>query len=171
MLCWLSSSLALDQVSPFDIFTLAHMIILPSGSIPWFMVAEMFLQDARPAAITVAVVVNWTANFAVGLSFPIILVTIGNQGDIHYITVVLYRMNCIHMLYWYLQPCAVSFGYLLSCLCQRLKERQLRTLFPNSNQLILNNNNLKEDISVYCIKMHMCILIKLCSLVSIFTSH
>ena len=171
MLCWLSSSLVLDQVSPSDIFTIAHMIILPSGSIPWFMVAEMFLQDARPAAITVAVVVNWTANFAVGLSFPIILVTIGNQGDIHYITVVLYRMNCIHMLYWYLQYCAVSFGSLLSCLCRRLKGRQLRTLFRNSNHLILNNNNLKEDISVYRIKMHMCILIKLCSLVSIFIFH
>ena len=45
------------------------------------MVAEMFLQDARPAAVTVAVIVNWTTNFAVGLSFPIILVTIGNWVD------------------------------------------------------------------------------------------
>lgn len=52
-----------------------HMIITPSGSIPWFMVAEMFLQDARPAAVTVAVIVNWTTNFAVGLCFPLILVT------------------------------------------------------------------------------------------------
>ena len=51
------------------------MIIVPSGSIPWFMVAEMFLQDARPAAVTVAVIVNWTTNFIVGLSFPLILVT------------------------------------------------------------------------------------------------
>ena len=117
----MSSSLVLNQVSPSDIFTIAHMIILPSGSIPWFMVAEMFLQDACPAAVTMAVIVNWTTNFAVGLSFPIILVTMGNQGDIHYITVILYRMNCIHMLSWYLQHCAVSFGYLLSCLCQRLK--------------------------------------------------
>ena len=119
MLCW-SSSLTLDQVSPLDILIVAHMIILPSGSIPRFMVAEIFLQDTCLSAVTMAVIVNWTTNFAVGLSFPIILVTMGNQGDIHYITVVLYRMNCIHMLYWYLQHCAVSFGYLLSCLCQRL---------------------------------------------------
>ena len=134
------------------------MIILPSGSIPWFMVAEMFLQDARPAAVTVAVIVNWTTNFAVGLSFPIILVTMGNQGDIHYITVVLYRMNCIHMLYWYLQHCAVYFGYLLSCLCQRLKGRQWRTLYnillaSLNHHILSNNNTLKEDINVYCIKM------------------
>ena len=58
----------------------SHMIIIPSGSIPWFMVAEMFLQDARPAAVTVAVIVNWTTNFVVGLSFPIILVTMVTIG-------------------------------------------------------------------------------------------
>lgn len=121
MLCWLFSSFALDQVAKF--LTMAHMIILPSDSIPWFMVAERFLQDACPAAVTMAVIVNWTTIFAVSLSFPIILVTTGNWSNIHYITVVLYRMNCIHMLYWYLQHCVVSFGYLLSCLCQKLKGR------------------------------------------------
>jgi len=44
------------------------------GSIPWFMVAELFLQDARPAAVTVAVIVNWSTNFVVGLTFQGILV-------------------------------------------------------------------------------------------------
>ncbi|XP_065896574.1 solute carrier family 2, facilitated glucose transporter member 1-like [Dysidea avara] len=43
------------------------------GSIPWFMVAELFLQDARPAAVTVAVIVNWSTNFVVGLTFQGIL--------------------------------------------------------------------------------------------------
>ena len=57
------------------ITTGSHDHYMPSGSIPWFMVAEMFLQDARPAAVTVAVIVNWTTNFIVGLSFPLILVT------------------------------------------------------------------------------------------------
>ena len=54
---------------------------MPLGSIPWFMVAEMFLQDARPAAVTMAVIVNWTTNFAVGLSFPLILVTMATYGN------------------------------------------------------------------------------------------
>ncbi|KPJ05347.1 Solute carrier family 2, facilitated glucose transporter member 3 [Papilio xuthus] len=39
------------------------------GSIPWFLVTELFNQSARPAASSVAVTVNWTANFIVGLSF------------------------------------------------------------------------------------------------------
>jgi len=38
------------------------------------MVAELFLQDARPAAVTVAVIVNWSTNFVVGLTFQGILV-------------------------------------------------------------------------------------------------
>lgn len=62
------------------------MIIILSGSIPWFMVAEMFLQDARPAAVTMAVIVNWTTNFAVGLSFPVILVTM--------VTIVTHHVLC-----------------------------------------------------------------------------
>ena len=52
---------------------MAHMIPF-TGSIPWFMVAELFLQDARPAAVTVAVIVNWSTNFVVGLTFQGILV-------------------------------------------------------------------------------------------------
>ncbi|XP_050682510.1 solute carrier family 2, facilitated glucose transporter member 1-like [Leptidea sinapis] len=39
------------------------------GSIPWFLVTELFNQSARPAASSVAVTVNWTANFIVSLSF------------------------------------------------------------------------------------------------------
>ncbi|XP_065164046.1 solute carrier family 2, facilitated glucose transporter member 1-like isoform X2 [Atheta coriaria] len=39
------------------------------GSIPWFMVSELFNQSARPAATSLAVAINWTANFFVGLGF------------------------------------------------------------------------------------------------------
>ncbi|GLV38604.1 Glucose transporter 1 [Carabus blaptoides fortunei] len=39
------------------------------GSIPWFLVSELFSQSARPAATSLAVAVNWTANFMVGLGF------------------------------------------------------------------------------------------------------
>ena len=48
---------------------------LPTGAIPWLMVAELFLQEARPVAVTIATIVNWLANFIVGLAFPYILVS------------------------------------------------------------------------------------------------
>lgn len=39
------------------------------GSIPWFLVSELFNQSARPAATSVAIAVNWTANFIVSIGF------------------------------------------------------------------------------------------------------
>ncbi|GFO21938.1 solute carrier family 2, facilitated glucose transporter member 1 [Plakobranchus ocellatus] len=42
------------------------------GSIPWFMVAEMFAQGPRTAAVSVSVVVNWLCNFVVGICYPIL---------------------------------------------------------------------------------------------------
>ncbi|XP_077871411.1 solute carrier family 2, facilitated glucose transporter member 3 isoform X1 [Ictidomys tridecemlineatus] len=40
------------------------------GPIPWFIVAELFEQGPRPAAMAVAGCSNWTSNFLVGLLFP-----------------------------------------------------------------------------------------------------
>ncbi|XP_021563100.1 solute carrier family 2, facilitated glucose transporter member 3-like isoform X2 [Carlito syrichta] len=40
------------------------------GPIPWFMVAELFSQGPRPAAVAVAGYSNWTCNLLVGLFFP-----------------------------------------------------------------------------------------------------
>jgi len=39
------------------------------GSIPWFITAEIFNQSARPAAVSVAGLVNWTGNFVVGIGY------------------------------------------------------------------------------------------------------
>lgn len=51
-----------------------------SGAIPWLMVSEMFLQESRAVAVTIATIVNWLANFVVGLAFPYILVC-----ELHYL--------------------------------------------------------------------------------------
>lgn len=43
------------------------------GSIPWMITAELFSQGPRPAAISIAAMVNWFTNFVVGLAFPIMI--------------------------------------------------------------------------------------------------
>ncbi|XP_072946959.1 solute carrier family 2, facilitated glucose transporter member 1-like [Epargyreus clarus] len=45
------------------------MFAVGPGSIPWFLVTELFGQSARPAATAVAVTVNWAANFIILLGF------------------------------------------------------------------------------------------------------
>lgn len=39
------------------------------GPIPWFFVSELFAQRARPAATSIAVGINWAANFIVSWAF------------------------------------------------------------------------------------------------------
>ncbi|XP_013790208.2 solute carrier family 2, facilitated glucose transporter member 1-like, partial [Limulus polyphemus] len=45
------------------------MFAIGPGSIPWFLVSELFGQGARAIATSIAVAVNWSANFVVGLGF------------------------------------------------------------------------------------------------------
>jgi len=47
------------------------------GSIPWFFVTELFAQSGRPTATSIAVSVNWAANFLVGLGFEPIQMVCG----------------------------------------------------------------------------------------------
>ncbi|XP_037079932.1 glucose transporter type 1-like isoform X2 [Pollicipes pollicipes] len=39
------------------------------GSIPWMITAELFSQGPRPAAMSIAVLINWLCNFIVGIAF------------------------------------------------------------------------------------------------------
>ncbi|KAK3792235.1 hypothetical protein RRG08_035990 [Elysia crispata] len=45
---------------------------LGPGSIPWLIVSELFAHDARPAALSVCVLVNWISSFIVGYLFPLL---------------------------------------------------------------------------------------------------
>ncbi|XP_067850967.1 solute carrier family 2, facilitated glucose transporter member 2 [Heptranchias perlo] len=66
MFTWMS------YLSMLAIFTFVVFFEIGPGPIPWFIVAELFSQGARPAAITIAGFCNWTCNFIVGMCFPYI---------------------------------------------------------------------------------------------------
>uniref|UniRef100_A0A665UGV6 Solute carrier family 2, facilitated glucose transporter member 1-like n=1 Tax=Echeneis naucrates TaxID=173247 RepID=A0A665UGV6_ECHNA len=51
------------------IFSFVAFFEIGPGPIPWFIVAELFSQGPRPAAIAVAGFCNWSANFLVGMCF------------------------------------------------------------------------------------------------------
>ncbi|CAG11687.1 unnamed protein product, partial [Tetraodon nigroviridis] len=61
---------AMSYVAISAVMLFVAMFELGPGPIPWFIVAELFSQGPRPAAMAVAGCCNWTANFLVGMSFP-----------------------------------------------------------------------------------------------------
>ncbi|PIK37216.1 putative solute carrier family 2, facilitated glucose transporter member 1 [Apostichopus japonicus] len=70
------------------------------GSIPWLIVSELFSQGPRPAAVSVAFMVNWGANFLVGLLFPFML-----DGLNEYVFVVFIVLLAVFFLFtWKFLP-------------------------------------------------------------------
>lgn len=61
---------SLSYLAIAAIFAFVASFEMGPGPIPWFIVAELFEQGPRPAAIAVAGCSNWTSNFLVGLGFP-----------------------------------------------------------------------------------------------------
>jgi len=60
----------MSYVSMVAVFSFVAFFEVGPGPIPWFLVAELFGQGPRPAAVAVAGFCNWTANFLVGMGFP-----------------------------------------------------------------------------------------------------
>ncbi|XP_068179713.1 solute carrier family 2, facilitated glucose transporter member 3 [Antennarius striatus] len=60
---------SLSYLAIVAVFGFVASFEMGPGPIPWFIVAELFSQGPRPAAIAIAGFSNWTANFLVGLSF------------------------------------------------------------------------------------------------------
>ncbi|XP_069506690.1 solute carrier family 2, facilitated glucose transporter member 3-like isoform X2 [Ambystoma mexicanum] len=60
----------MSYVSIVAIFGFVAFFEIGPGPIPWFIVAELFSQGPRPAAMAVSGCSNWTANFLVGMLFP-----------------------------------------------------------------------------------------------------
>ncbi|XP_041038700.1 solute carrier family 2, facilitated glucose transporter member 2 [Carcharodon carcharias] len=63
----------MSYLSMAAIFIFVAFFEIGPGPIPWFIVAELFSQGTRPAAITIAGFCNWTCNFIVGMCFPYIM--------------------------------------------------------------------------------------------------
>ncbi|MEQ2294504.1 Solute carrier 2, facilitated glucose transporter member 2 [Ameca splendens] len=62
----------MSYVSMAAIFLFVSFFEIGPGPIPWFIVAELFSQGPRPAAIALAGCCNWTSNFIIGMAFPYI---------------------------------------------------------------------------------------------------
>ncbi|XP_038677770.1 solute carrier family 2, facilitated glucose transporter member 1-like [Scyliorhinus canicula] len=68
----LKSVPSLSYLSIVAIFGFVAFFEIGPGPIPWFIVAELFSQGPRPAAVAVAGCSNWTSNFLVGMFFPLV---------------------------------------------------------------------------------------------------
>uniref|UniRef100_A0A673Y070 Solute carrier family 2 member 2 n=1 Tax=Salmo trutta TaxID=8032 RepID=A0A673Y070_SALTR len=71
-LVYLSVYSWMSYVSMLAIFLFVCFFEIGPGPIPWFIVAELFSQGPRPAAIALAGCTNWTSNFIIGMTFPYI---------------------------------------------------------------------------------------------------
>ncbi|XP_028326556.1 solute carrier family 2, facilitated glucose transporter member 1 [Gouania willdenowi] len=61
---------SLSYMAIVAVFGFVASFEMGPGPIPWFIVAELFSQGPRPAAMAVSGCSNWTANFLVGIGFP-----------------------------------------------------------------------------------------------------
>ncbi|KAM6912424.1 solute carrier family 2, facilitated glucose transporter member 2 [Xenentodon cancila] len=68
----------MSYVTMSAIFLFVSFFEIGPGPIPWFIVAELFSQGPRPAAIAVAGCCNWTSNFLIGMTFPYIETWLGS---------------------------------------------------------------------------------------------
>ncbi|KAI4904101.1 hypothetical protein NFI96_026212, partial [Prochilodus magdalenae] len=71
-LVYLSTYSWMSYLSMSAIFLFVCFFEIGPGPIPWFIVAELFSQGPRPAAIALAGFCNWTSNFIIGMFFPYI---------------------------------------------------------------------------------------------------
>ncbi|PAA73405.1 hypothetical protein BOX15_Mlig028790g4, partial [Macrostomum lignano] len=59
------------------------------GAIPWFIVAEMFNQAARPVAVSVAVLVNWAGQILIGMGYPPVLAQLKDYSFLPFVFLLL----------------------------------------------------------------------------------
>ncbi|XP_049764805.1 solute carrier family 2, facilitated glucose transporter member 1-like isoform X2 [Schistocerca cancellata] len=86
----------LSVISIILVILFVVMFAVGPGSIPWFLVSELFNQSARPTATSLAVAINWTANFIVGIAFLPIQEAIGG-----YVFIIFVILQALFVLFIY----------------------------------------------------------------------
>ncbi|XP_073530986.1 solute carrier family 2, facilitated glucose transporter member 2 [Phyllobates terribilis] len=71
-LALLHSHSGMSYLCMVAIFLFVIFFEVGPGPIPWFIVAELFSQGPRPAAMAVSGFCNWTCNFIIGMCFQYI---------------------------------------------------------------------------------------------------
>nr|CDS25463.1 solute carrier family 2 facilitated glucose [Hymenolepis microstoma] len=73
-------ALTLRTLAPWLVFlaiTFIYIFVggfaIGTGSIPWFLVAEMFVQETRDPAVVITVIVNWIGQIVISLGYPPLL--------------------------------------------------------------------------------------------------
>ncbi|CAH8512127.1 unnamed protein product [Schistosoma margrebowiei] len=79
----------LPYISILVIYLFVSGFSFGPGSVPWFLVAELFTQEYRDAAQSVAVGTNWLCNILVGLLFPQLLALIDCFAFVPFICVLI----------------------------------------------------------------------------------
>uniref|UniRef100_A0A8C6XQ55 Solute carrier family 2 member 2 n=1 Tax=Naja naja TaxID=35670 RepID=A0A8C6XQ55_NAJNA len=67
----------MSYVSLVSVFLFVSFFEIGPGPIPWFIVAELFSQGPRPAAVAIAGFSNWVTNFCIGMFFPYLAKLLG----------------------------------------------------------------------------------------------
>ncbi|XP_015114745.1 solute carrier family 2, facilitated glucose transporter member 1 isoform X2 [Diachasma alloeum] len=74
------------------IFVILFVVLFATGpgSIPWFLVSELFNQSARPAATSISIAINWSANFIVSIAFLPLQEALGPKVFIIFVVIQLF---------------------------------------------------------------------------------
>ncbi|KAM3181139.1 hypothetical protein ACTXT7_014936 [Hymenolepis weldensis] len=70
-----------------------------TGSIPWFLVAEMFIQETRDPAVVITVIVNWVSQIVISLGYPPLLEYLNDYSFMPFIGLL---AIFVALLYFYL---------------------------------------------------------------------
>ena len=114
-----------NKTSLIATFLFVAFFAVGPGSIPWLITSELFNQAYRVPASSIAVLVNWSANFAVGLGFkPLFTV----NEDLQYPpeSLICTSRVCLINIHFFcsLAPYSPSFSSHFSS-CQKQKQKQL----------------------------------------------
>jgi MFS transporter, SP family, solute carrier family 2 (facilitated glucose transporter), member 1 len=106
------------------------------GSIPWLIVSELFSQGPRSAAVSLAVLVNWSANVAVGQGFPYLFKYVTKQWT--------FTLFSVFLLFFWL----FIFAFLPETKNKKIEE--ISIYFQNSkNFLVFARNPFKRNIQEF----------------------